>query len=38
MLFFIYPMAVLQACFLPPVPAKVAADPRKQAESCRPVD
>jgi hypothetical protein len=34
MLFFIYPAAVLQACFLPPAPSQ----PRPAAEDAKPVD
>jgi hypothetical protein len=36
MLFFVFPAAILQACFLPPMPAPVA--PRPTAEDAKPVD
>ena len=36
MLFFIYPAAILQACFLPPMPAP--AQPRPASEDAKPVD
>jgi len=36
MLFFIYPAAILQACFLPLMPAPAA--PQSAAEDAMPVD
>lgn len=36
MLFFIYPAAILQACFLPPMPAPTAQRPA--TEDAKPVD
>lgn len=35
MLFFIYPAAILQACFMPPMPSPVARPP---AADAKPVD